>query len=347
MKFGDFFKKFFVILATFLVLAGFWLSRFGEVPVLASRPEIITEYKEAISTTRKKPITLYFHYGQFSQSEEIVNAKIKVTLKGQGLEIVPSTVWDFYYLPKPDQQKPDIPSCNATFPQNHRHKVSNQRSSSKKIDYGPQTASSKKDADSTKDKEASNLKPHHTGCLKFEVRVNNQAKEGGLVEVIFDQDAGQSSSYEESERPGLQIAKFRFAGKNCSSSQVFILDRCRPKCKENQSRKITGACVRLENACEEDQVLFGKECIDKCKQGKVLNGFGECVLPEDIKNCEENGSCQESISEDNCTQEFNNCPDKFKEVSDLNRNVVIFGLVLTIFLIATLITVIIIRRVKE
>jgi hypothetical protein len=189
----------------------------------ARQPDVVTDKTDTpIPIDRSESISIYFPYGSVVSDLDIEDAVASVGLNGDDLEFVTAGFADWYYgnpnRPDSDANIPEQPACNSSY-SGPKYQISPSLATSSSLKYGLQSARNTASPSGTSgpgvlelpDRTVNGLREKHTGCIKVEFRVSSTATVGSTTEVIFDQDAEESPTYQEDRRPARQIVRFQIA----------------------------------------------------------------------------------------------------------------------------------------
>jgi uncharacterized repeat protein (TIGR01451 family) len=168
-----------------------------------------------VELDRTEPITLFFNYGSRFTDIDISNAVATLSIDNPSLEFDTTAFEDFYYgdpTRSDGLNSPEDAQCDQTY-NGIRYNITDTLASSNSLVYGLQTA---RDNVNPSGQATGTLRERHTGCIKVDLYVSDNAQPGETVRVIFDEDSQESPDYrcdaELCNRPVRQIVEFTMAG---------------------------------------------------------------------------------------------------------------------------------------
>ena len=182
--------------------------------------------------TQSIPI-YFFRYGSSTSDLDIREAIGKITIDGNGFELIPTAFEDWYNgdpnRADSDGNIPPQPVCNASYAGN-KYRINPSLATTTSLTYGLQSARNKSAPSGTATagilnipgRTTNGLREKHTGCIKLEVRVKTGAVNGSISNIAFDQDFAVSPDYQEDRRPGLQVVKLAVGPAQAVSSSSII-----------------------------------------------------------------------------------------------------------------------------
>ncbi len=265
----------------------------------AAYPDNYTAYDKYLDVTSPRTYELYFPYGNQIITKDLENISVSLAISKESLELDVASVNDYYLTDElvtanPNFPKTKILDCSLVPKykddslQNNKAlkgiKVPAQFLTKKGINkFGPQSIN-----------EASTLKAGTTGCIGMTVKVNSViAKGGDIVEVVFNQNVNFSKSFDEVQRPGLSTIGFIITDNKskCDNSkgEVFINDKCRPKCEVNQTYSaVSGECEFRKKICANQEETINGNCFQKCQETFVRDNTGICKDSNDKSSIDNN-----------------------------------------------------------
>jgi hypothetical protein len=183
-------------------------SLFLGINVSAERDADIITPAGPVPADRTEPITLFFPYGSASTDIDIANAVSRVTVSDPALQFVTSGFEDLYYGDPNRSDATNPPQqavCNSGFA-GPRYAINSSLATTSQLTYGLQSARNPgaPSGASTVDR----LRFKHTGCIKVVLAVNSAvAQDGDVVDILFDEDFGNSPSYQCDTSPGGQCSR--------------------------------------------------------------------------------------------------------------------------------------------
>jgi hypothetical protein len=265
----------------------------------AAYPDNYTPYDKYLDVTSPRTYDVYFPYGNQIITKALENVSVSLGISKESLELDVASVNDYFLTDELVAANPNFPKTrilDCSLVPKYRDeglqkdkalkgiKVPEQFLTKKGITkYGPQSQA-----------EVSTLKAGATGCIGMTLKVNSViAKGGDIVEVTFNQNVNFSRSFDEVQRPGTSTISFIITDNKskCDNSkgEVFINDKCRPKCEINQTYNATsGDCEFRKKICANEEETINGNCFQKCQETFVRDNTGLCKDPNDKSSIDNN-----------------------------------------------------------
>ena len=278
-----------------ILLIFFLLITIMNFTVLAGFPNNYTLYNNYIDKTTSKVYEIYFPYGNQYLTKDIENISMSLELVNgsleQDLEILPDQIYDYYLTDELINSNLNLPKskildCNL-LPKYKSQELQKDRFLKGK-QLQPQEKSKTKIAkfapQANPNSQTSTLKAGITGCIGVSIKTSQKAKAGDIQELVFDQNINRSKDYEENTTPGTSTLAF-IIGDNqirCdpSEGELFVKDRCIPRCEPNQTISLTsGKCEIRRRVCDDREDTINGNCYQKCNNDKTRDKNGVCRDP--------------------------------------------------------------------
>lgn len=285
------FNKVLILIGLVTIIFGFTAN--------AAYPDSYIPYDKYLDITSPRTYDIYFPYGNQIITKDLDNISVSANVSSDALELDIASVKDYYLTD-------ELVAANSNFPKTKILDCSlipkykddglqknlalkgikvqeNLLTKSGITKYGPQSQV-----------EVSGLKAGVTGCIGMTFKVNSViAKGGDIVEVTFNQNVNYSRSFDEVQRPGLSTVSFIITDNKskCDNAkgEVFIKDKCRPKCEINQTYSATtGDCELRKKICTTEEETINGNCFQKCQETYVRDNTGLCKNPLDKTSIDNN-----------------------------------------------------------
>ncbi|MGL4757733.1 MAG: hypothetical protein ACRCXZ_00215 [Patescibacteria group bacterium] len=277
-------KKLLVLLFTILIT----LSHFSQ----AAQPDSYTQFGEYLDlSSTNKTYDVFFPYGNQYLTKDVENSSVSLTFSKNSLDVVKDSYTDYYLSEDLINLAESIPRnkfLDCSLVSKYKETFFKGRSDFGKriptkfisgnnlVNYGPQSETEK-----------STIKQGVTGCIGFSVKLNNSAKSGDLVDLVFNQNINFSSSYEEINRPGISTVSMIITDNNTgcdiTKGEVFVNSKCVPRCESNQILDYQSASciVKIRECFPQEENILG-QCLQKCQEGFYRQSNGVCRNPIEV-----------------------------------------------------------------
>jgi hypothetical protein len=285
------FKKVLIFLCLLTTTLGFASN--------AVYPDLYSPYDKYLDVTSPRTYDIYFPYGNQIITKDLENISAALSISKESIELDIASVYDYYLTDELVAGNPNFPKTKildcSLIPKYRDEglqkdkalkgiKVPEQFLTKKGITkYGPQSQA-----------DVSTLKAGATGCLGMTVKVNSViAKGGDIVEVIFNQNVNMSRAFDEVQRPGLSTIAFIITDNKArcdnTKGEVYINDKCRPKCEVNKSyNAVSGDCELRKKICNDQEDTINGNCFQKCLENFTRDNTGVCKDPNDKSSIDNN-----------------------------------------------------------
>jgi hypothetical protein len=265
----------------------------------AAYPDLYSPYDKYLDVTSPRTYDIYFPYGNQVITKDLSGLSTSVNISKESLELDVTSVFDYFLTDELVAANPNFPKTkilDCSLVPKYRDEVLQKDKALKGIKVPEQFLTKKgiiKFGPQSQD-ETSTLKAGSTGCIGMTIKVNSvKAKGGDIVEIVFNQNVNMSRSFDEVQRPGLSTIAFIITDNKskCDNTkgEVYINDKCRPKCEINQSyNAISGDCEFRKKICNDQEDTINGNCFQKCLENFVRDNTGICKDPNDKSSIDNN-----------------------------------------------------------
>jgi hypothetical protein len=265
----------------------------------AAYPDLYSPYDKYLDVASPRTYDVYFPYGNQIITKDLENISASIAISKESLELDINSVNDYFLTDELVTSNPNFPKTkvlDCSLIPKYRDEGLQKDKVLKGIKVPPQFLSKKgiSKFGPQSQTDTSSLKAGATGCIGMTLKVNSVIANGGdIVEVTFNQNVNMSRSFDEVQRPGLSTLSFIISDNKskCDNSkgEVYINDKCRPKCEINQSyNALSGDCELRKKICNDQEDTINGNCFQKCIETFVRDNTGICKDPNDKSSIDNN-----------------------------------------------------------